>query len=70
MSDETSLNRFEILTLTAEIVSAYAGNNVGDTETVPALISSVFGKLSDLAFPTEPTLKGSRHESDLIVRFA
>lgn len=57
MSDDTSLDRFEILTLTAEIVSAYAENNPVETATVPTLISSVFGKLSELAIRTEPTLK-------------
>ena len=49
MSDDATLSRSEILALTTEIVSAYAGNNVVDTPTVPALIGSVFGKLSDLA---------------------
>ena len=49
MSDAAILDRSELLALTTEIVSAYAGNNTVDTATVPALISSVFGKLSDLA---------------------
>jgi predicted transcriptional regulator len=53
MSDDAMLDRSELLALTTEIVSAYAGNNTVDTATVPALISSVFGKLSDLA-ATEP----------------
>jgi len=54
MADDANLSRSEILALTAEIVSAYAGNNAVDTATVPTLISSVFGKLSELAVSATP----------------
>ena len=49
MDKETSPDRNELLTLTVEIVSAYAGNNALDTAAVPGLIGAVFAKLNELA---------------------
>ena len=49
MDKETSPDRNELLTLTVEIVSAYAGNNALDTAAVPDLIGAVFAKLKELA---------------------
>lgn len=49
MSEEQSINRSEILTLTTEIVSAHVSNNSVGLEAVPSLIQSVFEKLSALA---------------------
>jgi predicted transcriptional regulator len=46
---KTSPDRNELLTLTVEIVSAYAGNNALDTAAVPDLIGAVFAKLNELA---------------------
>lgn len=54
MADDANLGRSELLSLTAEIVSAYAGNNAIDAATVPELIASVFGKLSGLANDEDP----------------
>ena len=49
MDNDISPNRSEVLALTVEIVSAYAGNNVlGDAE-VPELIGAVFAKLNELS---------------------
>ena len=44
----------ELLALTVEIVSAYAGNNALNTEAVPDLIHSVFNKLNELATGEKP----------------
>ncbi|MER2508264.1 MAG: MucR family transcriptional regulator [Amaricoccus sp.] len=49
MDNDTSLDCAELLALTAEIVSAFVGNNALDTATVPDLIGSVFARLADLA---------------------
>ena len=54
MADEDTLGRSELLTLTAEIVSAYAANNAVDAAGVPDLISSVFAKLNGLALDEAP----------------
>ncbi len=54
MDTETSLDRNEILALTVEIVSAYAGNNALDKTAMPDLIGSVFAKLNELATDEKP----------------
>jgi predicted transcriptional regulator len=54
MDKEASPDRNEILALTVEIVSAYAGNNALDTAAVPDLIGSVFAKLNELATDEKP----------------
>jgi predicted transcriptional regulator len=54
MDKETSPDRNELLALTVEIVSAYAGNNALDTAAVPDLIGAVFAKLNELATDEKP----------------
>jgi predicted transcriptional regulator len=54
MDKETSPDRNELLTLTVEIVSAYAGNNTLDTAAMPDLIGTVFAKLNELATDEKP----------------
>jgi predicted transcriptional regulator len=54
MDKEASPDRNEILALTVEIVSAYAGNNALDMAAVPDLIGSVFAKLNELATDEKP----------------
>ena len=54
MDNDTSPNRSEVLALTVEIVSAYAGNNVLGNEEVPDLIGAVFAKLTELSTGEEP----------------
>lgn len=49
MSENDDVQRSELLTLTTEIVSAYAGNNSLELSTLPDLIGSVFTKLSELS---------------------
>lgn len=49
MDTEASLTRHELLTLTSEIVFAYASNARVEATAVPDLIGSVFAKLSELA---------------------
>jgi predicted transcriptional regulator len=49
MDKDASPDRSEILALTVEIVSAYAGNNALDNAAVPDLIGSVFAKLNELS---------------------
>jgi predicted transcriptional regulator len=57
MADDETLGRSELLSLTAEIVSAYAANNAIDAVGVPDLISSVFAKLNGLAIDEAPSLE-------------
>jgi len=54
MDNETSIDRNELLALTAEIVSAYVGSNALDTGTVPDVISAVFAKLAELSTGEKP----------------
>ena len=54
MPDDKSIDRSELLALTAEIVSAHVGNNAVAGADVGALIQSVFDTLSGLA-TDEPT---------------
>lgn len=54
MDIETSIDRNELLALTAEIVSAYVGNNALDTGAVPEVIAAVFTKLNELATDEKP----------------
>jgi predicted transcriptional regulator len=54
MTEDVSLSRAEILSLTAEIVSAYAGNNAVETAGVTDLIGSVFEKLNGLMVDEAP----------------
>ena len=54
VDNETSIDRNELLALTAEIVSAYVGNNALDTSTVPDMIGAVFTKLTELATDEKP----------------
>ena len=49
MTQDNLPERGELLALTSEIVSAYAGNNSVDATSVPDLIGSVFTKLTELA---------------------
>jgi predicted transcriptional regulator len=49
MPEDKSINRSEILALTAEIVSAHVGNNAVAGAEVAALIQSVFDTLNGLA---------------------
>ena len=49
MDNETKVSRQEILALTTEIVSAYAGNHKISAVAVPDLIAGVFTKLSELS---------------------
>ena len=49
METEATLTRHELLTLTSEIVSAYASNATVEAAAVQDLIGSVFAKLSELA---------------------
>ena len=49
MDNDISPNRSEVLALTVEIVSAYAGNNVLEDAAVPELIGAVFAKLNELS---------------------
>jgi predicted transcriptional regulator len=59
MSEDRSLERGEVLALTAEIVSSLVSNNSTGRENLPELIQSVFDKLTALACeepaPTELT---------------
>lgn len=54
MDSEPSIDRTELLALTAEIVSAYVGNNALATGAVPAVIAAVFAKLGELATEEKP----------------
>lgn len=54
MTDEAATNRNEVLALTVEIVSAYAGNNDIDPAAIPELISTVFAKMNQLATDEAP----------------
>ena len=54
MANETTIDRNELLALTAEIVSAYVGNNALDTGAVPEVIAAVFAKLGELAIDEKP----------------
>jgi predicted transcriptional regulator len=49
LDTEAPLTRHELLTLTSEIVSAYASNATVEPTAVPDLIGSIFAKLSELA---------------------
>lgn len=49
MNEENEVNRVELLSLTADIVSAHVANNSVVQGEVPDLIHSVFGKLQELA---------------------
>jgi predicted transcriptional regulator len=59
MSEDQTINRPEILALTAEIVSSHVSNNATGQDNLPDLIQSVFDKLTALAAdepaPTELT---------------
>lgn len=54
MDNETSIDRNELLALTAEIISAYVGNNALDTGAVPGMIGAVFAKLTELSTDEKP----------------
>ncbi len=54
MDNKTSIDRNELLALTAEIVSAYVGNNALDTGAVPGVIGAVFAKLTELSTDEKP----------------
>ena len=60
MPDDKSINRGELLSLTAEIVSAHVANNVVARADVGGLIQSVFDAMNrlaggELAAPVEPS---------------
>ena len=59
MDNNMSTGRGELLALTAELVSAYAGNNELGVAAVPELIDAIFAKLSELSVD-EPPLPESR----------
>ena len=54
MDNETTIDRNELLALTAEIVSAYVGNNALDTGAVTSVIGAVFAKLTELSTDEKP----------------
>ncbi len=55
---EKSVERSELLTLTSDIVAAYAANNAVPGAGLPGLLGTVFHTLSDLgAPPAEPEQK-------------
>jgi predicted transcriptional regulator len=54
MDNDTPPKRGEVLALTVEIVSAYAGNNDLESAEVPELIGSVFAKLHELSTGEKP----------------
>lgn len=54
MDNETSIERNELLALTAEIISAYVGNNALDTGAVPGMIGAIFAKLTELSTDEKP----------------
>ena len=54
VDNETSIDRNELLALTAEIVSAYVGNNALDTGAVTSVIGAVFAKLTELSTDEKP----------------
>ena len=54
MAEDQSIDRGELLALTAEIVAAHVGSNAVASADVAALIQSVFEKLSALASDEEP----------------
>ncbi len=56
MDTETSIDRSDLLALTAEIVSAYVGNNALDAGGVPEMIGAVFAKLTELSTDEKPLL--------------
>lgn len=49
MTDAPTLDKSEILALTSEIVSSHVSNNPVPTTDLPAVIQSVFEKLSELS---------------------
>jgi predicted transcriptional regulator len=59
MSEDRSMERGEVLALTAEIVSSHVSNNSAGRESLPEVIQSEFDKLTALASdepaPTELT---------------
>jgi predicted transcriptional regulator len=55
MAEDQSIDRGELLALTAEIVAAHVGNNAVASADLAALIQSVFDTLSGLA-ADEPTV--------------
>jgi len=59
MLETTNSNddRAQFLTLTADIVAAYVGNNAVATSDLPSVISDVFTKLSKLGEPEEPEVE-------------
>ncbi len=50
---EKSVERSELLTLTSDIVAAYAANNAVPSAGLPGLLGTVFNTLSDLGAPPE-----------------
>jgi predicted transcriptional regulator len=48
---EHSAERSELLSMTSEIVAAYAGNNAVSNQDLPSLISTVFNTVSGLGAP-------------------
>ena len=56
MSEDNTISRSELLSLTGEIVSAHLANNAVARDEVAPLIQSVFDKLSALASDEAPTL--------------
>ncbi|TVV74615.1 MucR family transcriptional regulator [Sphingomonas solaris] len=54
MSDENATGSQDLLTLTADIVSAHVGNNIVAAADLPALIGSIYSALTGLDAPAEP----------------
>ena len=51
MATDSTADNIEIVSLTAELVAAYVGNNVVHQSDLPQLIASVHGSLSSLGSP-------------------
>lgn len=51
MTENTEVARYEVLSLTTEIISAHVSNNSVNAEDLPSLIQSVYEKLSELSTP-------------------
>lgn len=54
MSENSEMDRSELLALTSEIVSAHVSNNAVSGADLPNLISNVFDSLGSLAHPADP----------------
>ena len=53
MTDETTVDKAEVLALTSEIVSSHVSNNPVAAADLASLIEVVYNKLEDLSYPKE-----------------